>query len=147
MVILGQMALSQPHWRILVNNNCVVEQISDNLFRCKNCGFEYKKKFSKNCTGTSGQTIGVQTTGVQPYQCIHTGELLETLNTKNCNCASRGTEITIHHCNLHNQQCGLLRLLKYAKRKELLDKGILDCMECHNRFDQQENTENEQKGV
>lgn len=116
-------------------NFCDVEQISETLFKCKVCGYKYKEIFKRDCIPLEVEP--------EPYKCIHTGGVKETLDLKSCNCSSRGTEISIHKCNLYNTDCALLSLLKYAKKKELLDKGVRNCSDCPNRFDQI----NTEKGV
>jgi hypothetical protein len=128
--------------------NCNVIEV-DGAFECTVCKFRHSSPFYRECT-LAEELVSLPNLAseqVEPYRCIHTGEVLEVLDMTKCNCSNRGKMVAINKCNLYNKECGLLKLLKYPKRKELLDKGVLDCMECPNRFDHEENTENEQKGV
>ena len=113
---------------------CEVEKIDENIFRCSRCNYTRSNNFVREC---------IKVYREEPYKCVHTGEVKETLDLSSCNCSSRGTEISIHKCNLYNTDCALLGLLKYSKKKELLDKGVRNCSDCPNRFDQI----NTEKGV
>lgn len=105
-------------------SNCKPEQVSDNLFRCSVCGFEYHSNFSKNCN----------TQQAQPIKCKHTGEIIEYVDKKFCNCSSKSLGVTLNHCDKYGVKCGLLNLLKYNKRKELEEEGVKNCSICEDRF-------------
>lgn len=121
---------------------CQIIKITNNEYKCEICGFTLDVPFRKLCMPIEPE-CKEPAKSVEPYKCIHTGEQLEVLDTKNCNCVGRGSHVSIHRCNLYNKDCGLLSLLKWSKRKELEDKGVINCMQCPNRFDK----ENPKKGV
>lgn len=102
-------------------SNCEVEQISDNLFRCKICNFEHKRKFTRICSPL-------------PFQCKYTGEVTGKIDKKYCTCGNRQTDFPVHFCEKYKVECGLFSMLNYYKKKEILDNGARNCSDCPDRF-------------
>lgn len=104
-------------------NKCKPEKINEHLFRCTECGFSHSANFDRECLGKT----------IKPAACIHQGEFLRTLDTKECGCSGRGTSVEVFKCNKFGVECGAFSLLKWDKRQELKQKGALSCGECPER--------------